>query len=121
MSGSNRHCTLNGDEQLDIGALAVRWIQDVGLLASLVDKRLLAGTVHLAHRKPPAAQPPPVELAELGVLMTVTVGVSFQILQVEQRQRHALARTLGVDQCTIGARALVLGRRRGAAQTGLEV
>ena len=89
-------------EELDRDALARRGIGEARPLPRVVDEALLAGAVDLAHREPAAAQPLPIELAVLRVL--VAVGMALQVLEVQQLERHAGLPALGMDQRAVRLR-----------------
>jgi hypothetical protein len=95
------------DEELHLHALARARIDVVGLLAGVVDKQLLAGAMLHAHRQPALGEPLAIVLAELRV--PVPVGVPLQVHLVQQLQRHAGLRALGVNLTEVGQR---LRRRR---------
>ena len=74
----------------------------------------------LAHREPPAPQPLPVDLAELGV--AVAVGMALKVLEVQEFERHAGLAALGVEVDAVGLRACPLRshRRRSPVESRLE-
>ena len=57
----------HGDEQLDRPQFTRAPVDQRRPLAREVDEGLLAGAVHLPHRRPQAPRPLPVDLAELRV------------------------------------------------------
>ena len=107
----------HGDEQLHLDPLARLLVPDARLLARVVDEGLLAGLVHLAHRRAPLPQPPAVVLAELRV--AVPVGLLLHVLEVQQLQRHADAPSLAVDPRAVRRRLLRRRHRRVQARLQL--
>ncbi len=101
------------DKQLHRDLLAGAPVDQVRLLARVVDKRLLAGPVPLAHRRIELLGPAPVDLAELAVAIARRVGL--QVLDPQQVQGHALALELTMDVRRVGLRPRT-GRRARAAQ-----
>ena len=107
----------HGDEQLDGSQLTRAPVDQARPLAREVDERLLAGPVHLPHRRPQSPYPLVVDLAELRV--AVAVGMDLEVLLPEQLQRDAIALALAVDVRAVGPRP-VLHRRGAAKQTSIE-
>jgi len=58
---------VDSDEQLDLDHLAGLGVDDVRLLAGVVDEHLLASTVELAHKEPARLEPATVDVTELRV------------------------------------------------------
>ena len=118
----------HGDEQLDRAQFTRAPVDQRRPLAREVDEGLLAGAVHLAHRRPQPPGPLPVDLAELRV--AVAVRMDLGVLLPEQLQGDAVALELaggcmrsraGLDQLparggeTTGPRALCRPARPAAA------
>jgi hypothetical protein len=99
----------SGDKEFDLLNLAGLWIDDVRLLARVVDKQLLTGPVKLAHGALLLAPPPLVVPAELGV--PVAVRMLPEVLDVEQLQGDADAVELSVDVREVRQRTLPRLRR----------
>jgi hypothetical protein len=108
----------HGDEELDVDHLARGRVDDRGLLAGVVDEQLRAGAMDLAHREPPALEPPAVDLAELGV--AVPVGMLLEIFQMEQLEGDARRAALGVQSRAVGDGAMPGGRRRRPIHPGVQ-
>ena len=107
----------HGDEQLDASELTRAPVDQARPLAGVVDERLLAGAVHLPHRRPQPPRPLPVDLAELGA--AVAVRMDLRVLLPQQLQRDAVALELAVDVRAVGPDPVV--HRRGAwKQSSLE-
>ena len=107
----------HGDEQLDRPQFTRAPVDQRRPLAREVDEGLLAGAVHLAHRRPQPPGPLPVDLAELRV--AVAVRMDLGVLLPEQLQGDAVALELAVDVRAVGPGSTSC--RRGAAkQPGLE-
>ena len=105
----------DGDEELDLEDLAGGRVDELRLLARVIDEELVAGAVDLAHGQAPALEPAAVEVAEPRV--AITVGMPLQALEVEQLQGDARPAALGVDPGAVGRRALPLaGDLRPAVQ-----
>ena len=108
-----------GDEQLHLDDLARGGIDEVRLLAGVVDEALLTGTMDLSHGQAAALQPAAVEVAEPRV--AVAVGVLLQVFQVEQLQGDPGLAALGVDPGAVGRGTLPLaGHGRPAVELALE-
>ena len=112
-------CTEHADEQLDRRHLAGAAIDDVQLHPRVVDEGLVARAVIQAHRQAPPAEPRPVQLAELRV--AVPIRVLLEVLDVQQRQRHArsLAFSMEVREVRHGPRRA--GRFLGAVHDALQL
>jgi hypothetical protein len=95
-------------EELDGDARARRRIRETRPLPRVVDEALLAGAVHLAHREPAPAEPLPVDLAVLRIV--VAVGVPLEILEMKELQRDA-----GLPAFGVNVRAVGLWPRAGSA------
>ena len=80
-------------------------------------KRLLAGRVHLPHRRPQPPRPLPVDLAELRV--AVAVRMDLGVLLPEQLQRDAVSLALAVDVRAVRPHPIGRGRNPGE-QSGFE-
>ena len=106
-----------GDEQLDRPQLTRAPVDQRRPLAREVDEGLLAGAVHLPHRRPQPPRPLPVDLAELRV--AVAAGMDVEVLLPEQLQRDPVALELAVDVRAVGSGS-VGHWRRAAKQPGLE-
>ena len=106
-----------GDEQLDRPQLTRAPVDQSRPLAREVDESLLAGAVHLPHRRPQPPRPLPVDLAELRV--AVAAGMDLEVLLPEQLQRDPVALELAVDVRAVGSGS-VGHWRRAAKQPGLE-
>jgi hypothetical protein len=65
----------------------------------------------LAHRHPPALEPAPVNLAELGV--AVAVRMLLEIFEMEQLERDARLAPFGVQVGAVGDRPMMRGWGRG--------
>ena len=106
------------DEELELDHLPSRRIHDVRLLPGVVDEKLVAGDVDLAHHEAAPLQPLAIPLAERRVLQPV--GDALDVLVVKQLQRHADAMALTMDPRAIGAGPL---RRRdhGGVQPAFEL
>ncbi len=72
----------------------------------------------LAHREPPAVEPAPVDLAELGV--AVPVRMLLEIFQMEQLEGDARLAPLGVQGGAVGDGAMAGGRRRRPIHPGVQ-
>ena len=107
----------HGDEQLDASQLTRTPVDQARPLAGEVDERLLAGAVHLPHRRPQPPRPLPVEFAEPGV--AVAARMDLDVLLPEQLQRHAGALELAVDVRAVGPDSLAYGNGP-VKQPGLE-
>ena len=90
------------DEELDGDELAGRRVHQRRPLPRVVDKRLLAGGVDLAHRGALLRQPAPIVPAERRI--PIAVGMRRQILEMQELQRHARPTQLGVHPDQIGPR-----------------
>src|SRR5712692_762101 len=103
--------TEHGDEELNLDALTGLRVHDGRLLPRVVDKELLAGPVHLAHREPMLCQPVSKVLAELAV--PVTVRVLLKVLEVQQLQGDArlLPLIVKVDRVRQGTALVALQLR----------
>lgn len=108
----------DADEELDLRDGPARGIDEVRLLAGVIDEDLLAGAVLLAHREPVPGEPLAVEVAEPGV--AVAGGMLLEVLQVEQFQGDAGLLPLGVEVGTVRQRPGRPRRRRGPVETGLQ-
>lgn len=73
-----------------------------------VSDRCEQGAMDLLHREPPSLKPTPVQRAELRVPIAV-VGVLGEVLDVQQRERHARPTILAMDRLEVGQRVLALG------------
>ena len=107
----------DSDEELDRPFLADAPINDRGPFTREVDEGLLAGPMHLTHRRPEAPSPAPVDLAKLAV--AVAVGMDLGILLPQELQRDPDALELTVDLRAIGPDP-VPHRRGPRKQPGLE-
>jgi hypothetical protein len=87
------------DKQLHLHRLARR-VDDRGAGAGVVGEHLLARAMDVAHRRRLASAPALVDLAKLRV--PVAVGGLFQVLDVEQLERHALLAQLQVQRRRVG-------------------
>ena len=83
------------DEQLHPDDFAGECVDDVRLLARVVDERLVAGDVRLPHREALLAEPLAVPLAERRV--AVPVRVLLEVLDVQELQRDARTAQLDVQ------------------------
>jgi hypothetical protein len=92
----------HGDEEFDRDDLAGRRVDQHRPLPRVIDKRLLARRVDLAHRGALLRQPAPVVPAEGRI--PVAVRMRRQILEMEELQRDARATQLGVHPDQIGSR-----------------
>ena len=101
----------DGDEQLDPPQLARASVDQGGPLPGEVDEGLLAGAVHLAHRRPQPPRPLPVDLTELGV--AVAGRMDLEVLLPEELQGDAVAPEFAVDVRTVGAGPIVHRRAAG--------
>jgi hypothetical protein len=109
----------DGDEELDREHLAGGGIDELRLLAGVVDETLLAGAVELTHGQAPALEPATVDLAELGV--PVPVRMLLEVLEVEQLQGHAGLPPLGMQVGAVGPGPLTLAGDLGpAVEPGLQ-
>ena len=107
----------HGDKQLDAPQLPRAPVDQTRPLAGEVDERLLAGAVHLPHRRPQPPGPLPVDLEELGA--AVAARMNLGVLLPEELQGDAVALELAVDVRAVGPGSA--SRRRGAGkQPGLE-
>ena len=106
------------DEELDGTRLAHVPLDHPRARARVVDEGLLAGAMHLAHRRPQPPDPPPIDRTELAVAIAprLTLGVFLP----QQVQRHA-----GVCELAVDPRALRPDprphRRRPGKQPGLQL
>ena len=98
-----------GDEQLDRPQLTRAPVDQRRPLAREVDEGLLAGAVHLPHRRPQPPRPLPVDLAELRV--AVAAGMDLEVLLPEQLQRDPVALELAVDVRAVGSGSVGHWRR----------
>ena len=89
----------DADEQLDRHELAGRRIAQDRPLAREVDEGLLAGTMHLAHRRGQGTDPALVVAAELAVAVAVRVGI--EVLQPQTLERDARTLELLVEPCQV--------------------
>ena len=85
----------DADEELDGEELAGLRIAQHGPLAREVDEGLLAGAVHLTHRRGQGADPALIVAAELAV--AVAVGMGVEVLQPQALERDARALELLVE------------------------
>ena len=85
----------HGHKQLDRPDLAGTPVDDRRSLAGEVDEGLLAGAMHLAHRRAEPAGPLPVQHAELAV--AVPLRIDLRILFPEQLQGHPRPGELAMD------------------------
>jgi len=90
----------HGDEEFDGDDLAGGRIDQRRPLPRVVDKRLLARRVDLAHRGPLLRQPAPVVPAERRIPVAVRMG--RQIFEMQELQRDARAPQFGVHPDQIG-------------------
>ena len=96
-------------KQVDLVHLTRLRICQPRFLAGIVDKCLLAGAVHAAHRWLQAHPPRAVELAELAVLIWLAAVAArrdaFLILGPQQLKRHTCSMKLAVHVCVVDRRA----------------
>ena len=85
----------HGHKQLDRPDLAGTPVDDRRSLTGEVDEGLLAGAMHLAHRRAEPAGPLPVQHAELAV--AVPLRIDLRILFPEQLQGHPRPGELAMD------------------------
>jgi hypothetical protein len=97
------------DKQLDLDLLAGLPIDDVRLLARKVDERLLAGPVHLSHRRLQFLGPAAVNLAILAA--AVAVGMDLGVLFPQQLKRHARPLEFLVNPRYVGRDPIAIRRR----------
>ncbi len=98
----------HADKQLDGDLCPGGGVDQVRPLAREIDKQLLAGAMHLTHRRLEAASPLPIALAKLAV--GVAVRMLRAIFLPEQRQGDARLLQLLVQGGPIGQGAVA---RRG--------
>jgi hypothetical protein len=109
----------DGDKELDLEHLAGGGVDELRLLAGVVNEALLAGAVELPHGQAAPLEPPPVDLAELGV--AVSGGMLLEVLEVEQFERHAGLASLGMQVGAVGPGPLTLTDNLGpAVEPGLQ-
>ena len=107
----------HGDEQLHAPPLTRATVDQRRPLAGKVDEGLLAGAMHLPHRRPQPLRPLPVEREEPGA--AVAVRVNLGVLFPEQLQRDAVALEFAVNVRVV--RPDAVAQRGGAGvQPGLE-
>ena len=105
----------HGDEQLHGSRFTRAPVDQRRPLAGEVDERLLAGPVHLPHRRPQPPRPLPVDLAELRA--AVAVRMDLGVLLPQQLQRDAVALELAVDIRAVGPDPVVHRAARGNNRT----
>lgn len=102
--------TQGGDKQLEGDALSGARVSVVRFGAGVVDKRLLAADVVLAHDQAARLLPGAVAFTAGGAAQPV--GVLLQVLLAEQLERDALSAQLQVDVNPVGFGARRAGRGR---------
>ncbi len=105
------------DEQLDVGDLARHRVDEPRSHPGVVDEQLVAGDVHLPHHRRLPLLPLAVPIAEGRVAQTVRLR--GEVLDVQQRQRHATPPQLEVQRRAVGLRPHARRRRR--IHAGLEL
>ncbi|HJL40653.1 MAG TPA: hypothetical protein RMG48_05060 [Myxococcales bacterium LLY-WYZ-16_1] len=89
----------NGNEKLDLDALAGARILNRRSGTRKVDEDLLPGPMHLAHRQSTVFQPSSIAFAKLSIFVSVRMGL--QVLQMKQLQSDTALLTLLMQPKTI--------------------